>query len=186
MVYWGGVAFGSIIWGIVGEIWGVPVALFAASIGLVAGLVLSIRYKLKPQTDVDLTPSMHWPMPRVEIDVKEHEDSPVLVEIEFLIDPARSQEFEALLQEFRPIRLRDGAIYWGLFHDMENPGRYVETFVSESWTEHLRLHERATKDHQILEDRARSFHVGKNPLRVSHLIGENFLKQDQVIKEDKD
>jgi MFS family permease len=186
MVYWGGVAFGSIIWGIVAEVFGIPMALLAASIALVTGLVLSIRYKLKPQTDVDLTPSMHWPVPRIEIDVEEHEDSPVLVEIEYLIDPTRSHEFEYVMHEIRPLRLRDGAIYWGLFHDMENPNRYVETFVSESWTEHLRLHERVTKEYMAIEDKARSFHIGKNSLRISHLIGENVFKQNNKMKkEDK-
>ena len=48
MMYWGGVAIGSIVWGIVAEIWGIPIALLVAAIGLVIGLVTSTRYKLKP------------------------------------------------------------------------------------------------------------------------------------------
>jgi len=129
---------------------------------------------------------MHWTMPRVEIDIDEHEKGAVLVEIEYQIDPARSNEFVSVMHDIRSLRLRDGAIYWGLFHDIESPSRYVETFVSESWTEHLRQHERITKADIAIEDRARSFHIGKDPLRISHLIGENTFKQNHKMKkEDK-
>jgi MFS family permease len=176
MLYWGGVAIGSIMWGIVAEIWGIPTALLAASIGLIIGLATSIRYKLEPRSDIDMSPSMHWTMPNVLIDVNDHKDGPALVEIEFLIDPARSREFESAMQDVRSLRLRDGAINWGLYHDVENPSRYVETFVSESWTEHLRQHERITKADLAIEQHAISFHIGKDSPRISHLIGEDVSK----------
>jgi MFS family permease len=119
MMYWGGAAVGSIVWGIVAEIWGIPTALLAASIGLIIGLVTSIRYKLKPLTDVDMTPSMHWPIPRM-VNIDDPKEGSVLVEIEYQIDPARSREFELVMQHSRSQRLRDGAINWDIFHDVEN------------------------------------------------------------------
>jgi hypothetical protein len=179
MIYWGGVAMGSMMWGIVAEIWGIPTALIAASLGLVIGLVTSIRYKLEPLIDLDMSPSMHWAMPNIMINIDEHKEGLALVEIEFQIDSARSQEFESAMHDVRSLRLRDGAIYWGLFHDVENPSRYVETFVSESWTEHLRQHERITKADLAIEQHALSFHIGKDAPRISHLIGENVSKSKQ-------
>lgn len=178
MMYWGGVAFGSIVWGIVGEIFGIPIALLAAAIGLVSGLALAIRYKLKPQTDVDLTPAMHWHMPREMIDIDDHAGGSVLVEMEFQIDPKHSQEFESAMNDIRSVILRDGAISWELFHDIENPSRYVMMFTSESWTEHLRQHERMTKADLAIEQRAISFHIGKDPPRISHFISEDMSKQN--------
>ncbi len=186
LVYWGGVAIGSMIWGIVAEIWGIQTALLAASIGLVIGLVTSTRYKLKPLTDVDMTPSMHWSMPRAMIDIDDHEEGSVLVEMEFQIDPARSHEFESAMNGVRSVMLRDGAINWELFHDVENPSRYVMMFTSESWIEHLRQHERITKADLAIERHALSFHIGKDPPRVSHLISEDTSKQNhKTKKEDK-
>ncbi len=182
MMYWGGVSFGSIVWGIVAEIWGIPTALIAAAIGLVIGLVTSTRYKLKPLTDVDLTPSMHWYMPRVMIDIDDHAQGSVLVEMEFEIDPTRSQEFESAMNDVRSVILRDGAINWELFHDVENPSRYVMMFTSESWTEHLRHHERMTKADLATEQRAISFHIGKMPPRISHLVSEDMSKQNNKTK----
>jgi MFS family permease/quinol monooxygenase YgiN len=184
MIYWGGVAFGSIVWGIVAEIWGIPTALLAAAIGLILGLITSTRYKLKPQIDVDLTPSMHWAMPRTMIDIEEHTEGSVLVEVEFQIDPARSHEFESAINNVRSVMLRDGAINWELFHDIENPSRYVMMFTSESWTEHLRHHERITKADLAIERHAFSFHIGKDPLRISHLISENISKQNHNAKKE--
>ena len=82
--------------------------------------------------------------------------------------------FDTILPIARQERV--GAINWGLFHDVENPSRYVETFVSESWTEHLRQHERITKADLAIEQHAISFHIGKDSPRISHLIGENVSK----------
>lgn len=185
LMYWGGVAIGSIVWGIVAEIWGISIALLAASIGLLIGLVTSTRYKLKPLTDVDLTPSMHRPMVHTLIDLDDHKDGSVLVEIEYNIDPTQSHEFESAMHHVRSLRLRDGAINWGLFHDIEIPSRYVETFTSESWNEHLRQHERITKADLVIEQHALSFHRGKDPPRVSHLIGEDTFKQNSKTKNEK-
>jgi MFS family permease len=185
MMYWGGVAFGSIVWGIVAEIWGIPTALLAAAIGLALGLITSTRYKLKPHTDVDLTPSMHWAMPRTMIDIDEHAEGSVLVEVEFQIDPIRSHEFESAMNDVRSAMLRDGAINWGLFHDIENPSRYVIMFTSESWTEHLRIHERITKADRAIEEHAFSFHIGKDRPRISHFISEDTSKNHKTKKEDK-
>lgn len=182
MMYWGGVAFGSIVWGIVAAIWGIETALLAASVGMVLGLVTSTRYKLKTLSDVDLTPSMHWAMPRTVIDIDDHKEGSVLVEMEYLIDPARSQEFESAMNDVRSMVLRDGAINWELYHDVENPGRYVMMFTSESWTEHLRQHERITKSDMAIEEHARSFHIGKDPPRISHLISENISKNHGTKK----
>ncbi|MBI1829518.1 MAG: MFS transporter [Thaumarchaeota archaeon] len=184
LVYWGGVALGSVIWGIVAEIWGIPTALFAASIGLIIGLLTSTRFKLKPLTDVDFTPSMHWSIPRAMIDIDDHEEGSVLVEMEFQIDPARSHEFESVMNDVRSVLLRDGAINWELFHDVENPSRYVMMFTSESWTEHLRQHERITKADLAIEQRAISFHIGKDPPRISHLISEDISKQNHKTKKE--
>ncbi len=185
MVYWGGVAIGSIVWGIVAEIWGVPMALLAAAIGLVIGLVTSTRYKLKPYTDVDMTPSMHWAMPRTMIDIGDHDGGFVLVEMEFEIDPTRSHEFESAMNDLRSLLLRDGAISWELFHDVENPSRYVMMFTSQSWTEHLRQHERTTKADLAIEEHARSFHIGKDPPRISHFISEDTSKQNHKTKKEE-
>ncbi|MGC8657589.1 MAG: MFS transporter, partial [Desulfomonilaceae bacterium] len=65
---------------------------------------------------------------------------------------------------------RDGARRWGLYNDVTDPTRYVETFIVPSWAEHVRQHSRFTVGDKRIEDRVRSFHIGPEPPMVSHLI----------------
>jgi len=75
----------------------------------------------------------------------------------------------------RELRLRDGAYRWGLYNDQARPTRFVETFVVESWAEHLRQHERVTIADRKIEDVACAFHVGGTPPTVAHLIHARYL-----------
>jgi quinol monooxygenase YgiN len=128
-----------------------------------------VRYPLMTDDEVDLTPSMHWHDPPVASELR-LEDGPVLVMVEYCIDPQRMSEFVQVMQALRLVRRRDGAIRWGLFRDTANPNRCVETFVVESWAEHLRQHERFTMTDRIAEEQVRAFHIGEDPPKVSHLI----------------
>jgi hypothetical protein len=70
------------------------------------------------------------------------------------------------------IRLRDGAIRWGLWHDAARPGHYLESFVVESWLEHLRQHERITAADRAVQAVARAFHRGPGEPEVTHFLHE--------------
>jgi len=62
---------------------------------------------------------------------------------------------------------------WGLFNDPATPNRYVETFLVESWVEHMRQHERVTRSDLEMENLVRAFHIGDAPPKISHLIHVN-------------
>ncbi len=179
LVFQAGMTGGSVLWGVLANQIGVPSTLFFASLGLLIGLVTMIRYRLLLGKDVDMTPSLHWPVPQVTADIHP-DDGPVLIEIEYIIDDTKSNEFEYALQDLRNLRLRDGAINWGLFRDVANPSRYIETFVTESWAEHLRQHERITKTDKEIEDRVKIFHIGKTDPVVDHFIGTTIPKKDNI------
>jgi quinol monooxygenase YgiN len=98
------------------------------------------------------------------------DDGPVLITIEYRINPDHAQEFADAMQAVRQERLRDGAFRAGLFRDPSEPGRYLETFVVESWAEHLRQHQRVTVSDRADEERARAFHIGEDPPTMSHFI----------------
>jgi MFS family permease len=174
LVFMGGLALGSALWGAVSARAGSSVALAGAALGLVLGLTAVMRYRLASGEAIDLTPSMHWLEPGVVIEPRP-EEGPVLVMIEYHIDPAHAHEFAAAMQAVRLERLRDGAIRWGLFRDPASPGRYVETFMAASWVEHLRQHARVTMADREAEARALAFHIGDGPPVVSHLVAEHLL-----------
>jgi hypothetical protein len=45
--------------------------------------------------------------------------------------------------------------YWELFQDTGDIGHYIEIRIADTWTDHIRQHERVTKNVQVLEDRIR-------------------------------
>jgi predicted MFS family arabinose efflux permease len=169
LVFQGGMAAGSALWGALAARTGIPIALYVAGAGLLLGLLAATRYRLAEGATLDLTPSLHWPLPAVIIEPPA-EHGPVLVTVEYRIDPMHASDFMRAMREVRLERLRDGALRWELFYDPAAPQRYVETFLVESWVEHLRQHERATLSDREAETRARALHRGATPLAVSHLV----------------
>jgi MFS family permease len=169
LVFQGGIAAGSALWGAVAARTGIPIALLMAGAGLFLGLLAATRYRLAEGARLDLTPSFHWPQPAVTIEPPA-EHGPILVTVEYRIDPVHAGDFVQAMREVRLERLRDGALRWELFQDPADPPHYVETFLVESWVEHLRQHERVTLSDREAEVRARALHRGPTPVAVSHLV----------------
>jgi MFS family permease len=167
-VFFGAMTIGSVIWGKLAGMVGLPITHFIAAGGALLALLLTWRWKLQTGTGVDLTPSMHWPAPIATHDI-EQDHGPVLVTVEYRIDPKDRDNFLAALQSLSLQRRRDGAYAWGVFEDAAEEGRMVETFLVESWLEHLRQHERVTNADRVLQDAILRFHAEGTP-KVTHLI----------------
>jgi hypothetical protein len=116
-------------------------------------------------------PSMHWPAPIVAFEI-EHDRGPVLVTIEYRIDPKDREPFPAALEMLARERRRDGAYAWGVFEDSADLGRMVETFLVESWLEHLRQHERVTNADRVLQETVHRFHIEGTPKITSLIAAE--------------
>jgi len=171
LVFMGGLAVGSAVWGFVAARVGVSAALLFAAIGLLIGPLAAWRYRLTGNTNLPLTPSLHWPEPIVLIDA-EVTEGPAVTIVEYRINPKTADEFLRAMKEMRRIRQRDGAIRWNLLRDTADPQRYLESFVTESWADHLRQHERVTAENREVEQRAQAFHLGPEPPKITHLIAE--------------
>lgn len=167
-VMFGALSLGSTIWGEVAKLLGLPFALYAAAAGAVIAIPLAWRWKLQTGATVDLTPSMHWPEPITTAEV-EPDRGPVLVMIEYRIDPKHRDQFlDAMAPYARQLR-RDGAYDFGIFEDPADEGRFVETFMTDSWIEHLRLHQRITNADRKAEQAVRRWNIGGEP-KATHLI----------------
>jgi hypothetical protein len=95
----------------------------------------------------------------------------VLVTVEYDVDAERADEFMRAMQGVELIRRRNGSRQWGLFRDPVSPRRFLETFVAETWAEHLRQHERLTMADRTVEELALAHHQGGGlPPVVSHYL----------------
>lgn len=168
-VFNGAMTAGSILWGTVAEGLGVPATLGIAGGGLVVAALAAGRFRL-PAGEADLSPSNHWPEPALATSI-EGDRGPVLVTIEYQVQPERRADFLKVLHRLSAERRRDGAYAWGITEDAEDADRIVEWFLVESWIEHLRQHKRVSKADADLQSEARQYHVGDQPPVVRHLLG---------------
>jgi MFS family permease len=168
LVFQGGLAAGSALAGAVAARAGIHHALVWAGLGIVATTALGLIAKL-PDATTDVSPWNHWRMPAIVKDLRpELDEGPVLVTLEYRVNRERSEEFLEAIHEYGRVRRRDGAYRWGVYRDLEDADRYVETFLIRSWAEHLRQHERSTKADREVEDRLQTY-VTDVP-KVRHLV----------------
>ena len=94
----------------------------------------------------------------------------MLITVDYRVPSDRAAEFIAAMQAMNIFRRREGALSWGIFRDLADPDRYVETFLVPSWAEHVRQHARVTIDDQATEARAFAFLQPGVAPAAAHLI----------------
>jgi MFS family permease len=171
VVFMGGMGLGSILWGQVATLIGIPAALTTAAAGMVAAIGFTWRIKLGRHQALDFTPSMDWAAP-VLAESPAPDNGSVMVTIEYRVDPARRAEFVAAMQDLREMRRRNGAYFWDLFHDSADLSRYVEIFMDESWLEHMRQHERVSVADREIQRRAKQYLAEGYEVRSEHWLSE--------------
>jgi hypothetical protein len=172
LVWYGSIAAGSTVWGAVAGEFGTHFSLLLAASFLVRGAFVVIPFRLDRFASLDLMPSHAWPAPHLALS-PEPDAGPVLIEVEYRVAEAHLEDFILAMRDVREERRRDGAVTWGLYRDLGDPTRFVETFVVESWLEHLRQHERVTIADEGFRRQVHRFLVGETEPEVKHLIAAN-------------
>jgi MFS family permease len=159
---------GSLGWGALANATSLRTTMFvAAGVGAALGvIVLPIRLSRFANADVSPRP---LGAVRTELDVAP-DDGPVLVSLQWRIDPIQRGEFTQAMHGIRRLRRRDGALQWGLYELVDAPGLFVEHFVVATWAEHERQHQRPTAADETINDAAKRFRIDDEPLRAEHRI----------------
>lgn len=169
LVFFGSMAAGGTLWGTVATHVGISLALICASGVLLLGTLASVFYKLPSTEADDVAPSLHWPAPILAQEM-DRERGPVMVTVEYDVEPRHAADFQSAMVHVRGMRLRNGAISWGLVQNSENPNQWLEFFFDESWLEHLRHHQRVTRAELKLEAAARRYQTPGVEVRIQHFI----------------
>jgi len=169
LVIQGGLAIGSATWGTVAA------RSTGAALGVPAGLVVvatwssATRWRLTRKEQLDLRVSSYWPEPVLEVEV-DPDRGPVLITVEYRVPEPNRARFTDAMRKVQRMRRRTGARRWGLYQDSADPERYVETFVVDSWEEHLRQHQRTTAADELAHGAAKAFLAPGTAVRTSHLL----------------
>lgn len=169
LVFQGAMTTGSLVWGTLASRTTVGTALGVAGLCLAVATLLALKFRLPAVGATDLTPSGHWAEPTVSGDL-EDDRGPVMVLIEYRVDPARVRAFATELRRFKRVRERDGGMNWHVFEDVAEPGLVVETFIVASWLEHRRQHQRITHDDRLNQEALNRFQIDERLPVVRHLI----------------
>jgi MFS family permease len=170
MTFQGGMALGSVTWGMIAEHSSTKTALICAAIGLAISIPLTSRIHILKGDLPDLTP-YKWkrPIPNLAT-TPDPDDGPVRISIDYRIPIERYAEFTHVIHPLEGVRLRGGAVRWGIYRDAANPEHLNETFIMESWLDYLRSRERMTAADQAIRERVWALHQGPDTPKITHQI----------------
>jgi hypothetical protein len=163
-------AVGSAVWGAFASGMGTRIALALSSAGMLGLWFLVRRVKVTMGREADVTPSLHLPEITPTI-TPLPDDGPVLIQIEYQIDPPQRAAFLRAVRKVGRVRRRNGATSWRVFRDIGAESRFVERYVLTSWSEYVRLRARMTVSDRDLIARVEALQRPDTPIRVSRLIG---------------
>lgn len=169
MATFGGMAFGSWVWGAAAERFGTGEALLVSAAVLLAGAALGLRFALPEMQTLNLDPLNRWTEPDIAVDIRPR-SGPVVITIEYVIREQDVVAFLTVMAERRRIRRRDGARHWTLLRDLEDPRVWVERYHSPTWLEYVRHNQRMTQADAVVGERLRALHQGPDRPRVRRMI----------------
>ena len=126
----GATTVGSAVWGKLSAMGGCRSPISPPRLGVVLGDSADLAWKLQTGVGIDFSPAVHWRAPTVARKV-ENNQGPVLAVVEYRVEAANRAEFLGAIDELGHARRRDGAYAWGVYEDVADVGRFVETFTIE-------------------------------------------------------
>jgi MFS family permease len=173
MSFFGAMALGAALAGVLAARLGVPMTLclFAAAALAAALLVRNWTLDGQARTAGPVLPPVRPEPAAAELgDLLREDGHRVLEAVRYHIRPEDRGRFLAVMEEVRRVRLRGGAMSWRLYEDVAHPERWVELWAIESWEEHLREAGRLTEDDLASLSRARAFHAGEAPPEAARYV----------------
>jgi MFS family permease len=169
-------ALGSAAWGWLASVAGLRVTLLASAVASLVLLALNQRVRVALGTESDLKTGVQLPEIAV-VGEPLPDDGPVLIQMEYCIDPENRAAFLRAIHAAAQTRRRNGASAWRIFRDLEDETHFVERFVIGSWAEYVRLRARLTMADYAVQERVQALQRPGVALRISRLIGVALLDE---------
>jgi MFS family permease len=169
IVFQGAIALGSVVWGTLAARTSLRIAFIVSGATMLAGSLAGRNWFRLSAGVPDVSLSLQWPKPALVCEPAA-EDGPVLVTREYRVPSENERRFIETAKHIKRLLRRDGAYQWELFRDPSVPERFVETYMVDSWADHLRQHERLTVDERDAEARLAALVVVGTQRIVTHLI----------------
>ena len=163
-------ALGSALWGAVAGIVGLQAALLTAAGLMTLNLLLARRFPLRMGAVQEVTQAPFEDL--LVQDQPDPEAGPVAVELSYRVRPDLAEAFLAEVAQLKAVRRRDGATFWRVYRDLDDPARYVERFLITRWADYLHQRARTTLADQSIEARLREMLAPGETVQIQHFIAE--------------
>jgi len=167
--FMGSLAIGPVVWGGLAQLISIPAAIYIASISLACAAFITQRWPVTGNEDMDHSPSGHWTKPEPHIAI-EPEQGPVMVCISYQVQDDGRAEFLVAMEQLGKARRRDGAWEWNVMENINAPGTFQEFYLVHSWLDHLRQHERISKQDAMIQTALRNLLVENTSPVITHFI----------------
>ena len=165
----GGIAIGSWGWGYTANHIGVEAALLISGVAMFLSPLLARWMRTPPVGGRNEQPLEMIADPEVRLSLSAR-SGPIVVEIEYRVDPGKARLFYAVMQRVQLSRQRNGAYGWSVARDIADPELWTERYHCPTWHDYLRQRNRSTQAERDLQVRALQFHLGPGPVRVRRML----------------
>lgn len=169
----GGIAIGAWVWGHLATAHGIGPAIIISGIAVAAtpALGLWLRIPSVSASDADMAEALDLPVTQLRLTPR---SGPIVIELDYRVDPLQARDFYGVMQKIRAIRLRTGGFSWSLARDIGDPALWTEHYHCPSWGAYLHQRSRMTQaDRQIQAD-AIAFQQGGKPLTIRRRLDRPF------------
>ncbi|WP_404482909.1 MFS transporter [Novosphingobium sp. BL-52-GroH] len=168
-----GVGIGAWAWGMVAGAHDVAFALVASGIAVGASSLLGLLLPVAkdPEADTDSVEIGSEPEVALPLTLR---SGPVVVEVDYDVDPERAREFHAVMSRVQRVRKRIGAFDWTIARDIENPALWTERYHCPTWGDYLRMRGRYTQRDLDVQAEADAFNRTRDARRVRRRLERPF------------
>ena len=169
----GGLALGGWVWGQVADQIGIDNALLVSAIAMCASPVVAIWLKV-PEVDRANHDMAVLPADPEVLLALTPRSGPIVIEIEYRVDPRNARTFYGLMQQVQLNRQRNGAYGWSIARDITKPELWTERYHCPTWHDYLRQRSRPTQSERALQQSAAAFHLGPESVRIRRMLERPF------------
>lgn len=167
-----GIGIGSWAWGEVAGMTDVSVAFIGSGIAIAGTAVLGLLLPLsREDPDTSLVELGNAPDVALALTLR---SGPIVVELEYDVDPERARDFYAAMMRLQRVRKRIGGFDWSIARDIENVALWTERYHCPTWGDYLRMRDRYTHADFLIQAEANSFNRGSAGRRITRRLERPF------------
>lgn len=169
----GGIAIGSVLWGMVASHWSVDIAMYGSGIALLLMPVIGLLFPLPDASEADVAPVILTHEPEIGMALTRR-SGPIIIEIDYDVDPDKARDFYDAMLKVQRTRQRNGAFNWSIARDIADPALWTERYQCPTWGDYQHMRERFTQADKEAQQVARSFDRKAGDIRVRRRLERPF------------